>query len=519
MPDKVLLIVIDQFRADCLAGALADAAPLHNLQSLMHEATSFENHYTVTTPCGPSRASLLTGLYAMNPRSIRNGTPLSSRHRTLGTYMRSLGYEPMLFGYTDFSADPAGLHRNDPDLKNYEGLAPGFAEMVRLRLETPGQWVGYLKRKGYVLPTAYWDLFKPVLDPATATEIDPAGSPIRSPALYRAADSDTAYLTDRTLETLSAHESDSWFSLVTYIRPHPPLVAPAPYNTMFAPESLPPPQLTTSMAQLRRSHPFFSAYFSEPSNTGLYCGFDGNLETLSDRHVAEMRAVYMGLAKEVDDHIGRLLDYLRDSGQYDDTLIVVTADHGEMLGDQYLWGKSCPFDAALKVPLIIRDPPQPNSFGKRVDAFTESVDIAPTLLDWAGSRSPGKFDGRSLLPWLQNSTPSQWRKHVFSEAELGEPNENTVFQKAWQLPARQTRYALLRNHEHKLVHFNGGIPPLLFDLENDALETNNLANDPAHAHDLHRLTAAMLDHRMSYASSALSEHKLTDQGVYGAADE
>ncbi|NND89707.1 MAG: sulfatase-like hydrolase/transferase [Granulosicoccus sp.] len=514
MPDKVMLIVIDQLRADCLSGALADAAPLPNLLSLMAEATSFQQHYTVTTPCGPSRASLLTGLYAMNHRSIRNGTPLSSQHLTIGTSMRSVGYEPMLFGYTDVSADPTGLHPNDPDLKNYEGLAPGFAEMLRLRLETPGAWVGYLKRRGYTLPTDYWDLFKPTLDPATASEEDPAGSPIRSPALYRAEDSDTAFLTDRTLETLCACETQPWFALITYIRPHPPLVAPAPYNTLFAPESLPSPQRTHSLAQLQSSHPFFSAFFSEPSHTGLYRGFDGHLDTLAERHVDELRAVYLGLAREVDTHIGRLLDYLRDSGQYDDTLIVVTADHGDMLGDQYLWGKSVPFDAAVKVPLIIRDPHQPQSFGKQIDAFTESVDLAPTLLDWTGADHPGSFDGRSLLPWVQGRTPSQWRDYVFSETELGEPDEVTLFQKAWQLPARQSRYALLRTRTHKLVHFNGGIPPLLYDLEADALETHNLATDPAYADVLHRLTSAMLDHRMSHANGALSECKLTDQGVF-----
>ena len=520
MPDKILLIVIDQFRADCLAGSLADAAPLPNLQSLMREATSFQQHYTVTTPCGPSRASLLTGLYAMNHHSIRNGTPLSSRHPTLGTGMRSVGYEPMLFGYTDTSADPTGLHRNDPDLKNYEGLAPGFAEMVRLRLESPGAWVGYLKRKGYEVPSDYWDLFKPRLDPATATENDPAGSPIRSPALYRAADSDTAYLTDRTLEVLSAHESEPWFALVTYIRPHPPLVAPAPYNTLITPGSVPPPQRTQPLAQLKNSHPFFSAYFSEPYNESLYHGFDGYQEVMSDQHVAELRAVYLGLAKEVDNHIGRVLNYLRDSGQYDDTLIVVTADHGEMLGDQHLWGKNCPFDAALKIPLIIRDPRQPQSFGQQIDAFTESVDINPTVLDWAGAGHTGHSDGRSLLPWLQGHAPTQWREHVFCEAELGEPDVSTRFQKAWQLPARQTRYALLRNRTHKYVHFNGGIPPMLYDLANDAAEANNLANDPAHANDLHRLTSTMLDHRMSYAGSALSEFKVTDKGVFwGAKDE
>jgi len=141
--------------------ALSGDVDLPNLRGLMGESVTFNRHYTVTTPCGPSRASLLTGLYAMNHRSIRNGTPLSARHVNIGTEMRKAGYEPMLFGYTDVSSDPTSLHPNDPELKHYEGLAPGFAEIVRMRLESSSSWVGDLKAKGYSVPSRYWDLYRP----------------------------------------------------------------------------------------------------------------------------------------------------------------------------------------------------------------------------------------------------------------------------------------------------------------------------------------------------------------------
>lgn len=428
--------------------------------------------------------------------------------------MRSAGYEPMLFGYTDASADPGGLHPNDPDLKNYEGVAPGFSEIVRLRFENPGSWVGYLKRNGYRIPPNYWDLYKPTLDRGTATRADPAGSPIRSPAMYKSEDSDTAYLTHRTIEELSARESESWFSLVTYIRPHPPFVAPAPYNSLYAPQSIPPPYGDKTIAQLRTVHPFYSAYFSEPSNIGLYIGFDGELDALTVEHAAELRAVYLGLAREVDDHIGRLMQYLRDTQQYDDTLIIVTADHGEMLGDQRLWGKNCPFDAALKIPLIIRDPRQADSFGKCVTALTESVDIAPTLTDWANTELRRSFDGRSLLPLLSGNRPANWREHVYCEAELGELDIPTRFENAWQLPPQQTNFALLRNDSYKYVHFNGGIPPLLYDLSRDGQELDNLAGDQAYAQHLQQLASQMIDHRMTNAHRALGNCQLTKNGLY-----
>ena len=106
---KVLFIVMDQMRADCVTGALAEAARLPNLRALMAEAVTFTSHYTVTVPCGPARASLLTGLYAMNHRSVRNGTPLARHHTNLALELRKAGREPLLFGYTDTSPDPEGL--------------------------------------------------------------------------------------------------------------------------------------------------------------------------------------------------------------------------------------------------------------------------------------------------------------------------------------------------------------------------------------------------------------------------
>lgn len=95
MSGKILNIIIDQLRADCLNGALADAVEMPNLRSLMQESVTFNRHYTVTTPCGPSRASLFTGLYAMSHRFVQNGSPLSSGHTTITTQMRRAGYGPI----------------------------------------------------------------------------------------------------------------------------------------------------------------------------------------------------------------------------------------------------------------------------------------------------------------------------------------------------------------------------------------------------------------------------------------
>ena len=95
---NILLIVIDQFRADLLDGRLAEVANLTSLRALMDETTVFPRHYSVVSPCGPSRVSLLTGQYAMNHRAVRNGTPLRHDTPNLASCLREAGYDPLLFG-------------------------------------------------------------------------------------------------------------------------------------------------------------------------------------------------------------------------------------------------------------------------------------------------------------------------------------------------------------------------------------------------------------------------------------
>ena len=505
---KVLFVVIDQLRADCVHGALAAALDLPNLKALMADGVAFVRHYTVTNPCGPARASLLTSLYAMNHRSIRNGTPLDAQHDTIAMEVRKAGYEPLLFGYTDTSIDPRRHHPNDPGLTSYEGLMPGFTEVLQMRQDSNCYpWGAYLRTKGYALPADYWDLYRPVSpDPAR-----PAG--LCDPALYRAADSDTAFLTDQTIAALAVREHQNWFAHVTYIRPHPPLVAPSPYNAMYPPDEVPLPDRPATIEAQRAVHPFFDAYFAEPEKPSLAIGFDLRLDCMTDDDTRALRAVYFGLATEVDAHIGRLLDYLKDSDQFDDTLIVVTSDHGEMLGDHFMWGKQSVFDAAFHVPLIIRDPRRRRSAGKRVEAFTESIDVAPTILDWLGREPPLGFNGCSLLPFLEGRVPDDWRDYVFGELDLGDPERPTCYQQRLGLPMARCNVAIIRERRFKYVHVNGGQAPLLFDMIDDPQETRNLAEDPDNMAQRLRLSGRMLDHRMTHAGHALSRLKLSARGV------
>ncbi|RMF40906.1 MAG: phosphonate monoester hydrolase, partial [Alphaproteobacteria bacterium] len=338
---NVLFIVIDQFRADLLSGdsGLAGAVDLPNLRALMAEATTFANHWTVTSPCGPARASLLTGQYAMNHRSVRNGAPLDRHIPTVPGEMRKAGYAPMLFGYTDTSTDPRGRDPRDPALRNYEMPMAGFEEKLEMRQESASRpWRGHLARRGYALPP--YDEF-----------YVPQGPDLDSPAFYAAEDSDTAFLTDECLKVLAGMTDLRWFAHLTYIRPHPPFVAPEPWNRKFRDRAIPEPVAAGAWAD---DHAVLNELRGRTPLSRYVQGRPGLEET--PEAVRTIRQVYLGLAAEVDHHLGRVIEFLKQTGQYDDTLLIVCSDHGEMLGDHGFWSKVTVFDAAYRIPLIIRDP-------------------------------------------------------------------------------------------------------------------------------------------------------------------
>lgn len=498
---NVLFIVIDQLRADCIFGALADHVQTPNLTALMADAVTFTRHFSVVNPCGPSRASLLTGQYAMNHRSVRNGTPL--RHDTLNvaTQMRKAGYLPMLFGYTDTAQDPRAYHPDDPALRSYEYPMNGFHEVVEMRFEMSFPWRSHLINQGYDFDT-YAEVYKPVAPEGRSPRIN-------DPALYRAEDSDTAFLTNRFLEVMPAYSAASWFAHLTYIRPHPPLVAPAPYNDMYDPDTLPLPTRLATPEEETANHPFFGPTIAAKTPAGNVVGFDGLATT--DTNIQTLRALYLGLITEVDHHIGRVVKFLKDSGQYDDTLLIVTADHGEMLGDHHSWSKFTVHDAAFHTPLIIRQPDNAARAGAVVTQPVETIDITPTILDWVGQEVPNSMDGRSLLSLLAGDVPEDWRDASFSELDFSEPLSPTLWERSLKTGPADSSLCILREDRFTLVEFAADLPPILYDHEGDG-EARNVASHPTYQTELNRLGRKMLRHRMRNADQTLALHSITPDG-------
>ena len=504
---NILLICADQWRGDSLSAMGHPHAKTPHLDALAADGVLFENHFGQTTPCGPSRTSLLTGLYLMNHRSGRNGTPLDRRHTNLALEARRAGYEPALFGYTDTTPDPRGHDPADPALTGYDrGVMPGFTTPLHLP-DDMGPWVADLIAKGYDF-SGREDVFRP--QPGA----QPAGKGFRyRPTLFKAGDDETSFVTNAFLKWLLVREKTPWFAHLVFYRPHPPLIAPEPFNALVDPADVAMPARATTPEAEAAQHPFLGYAIDRLRRPGAYDeGSPLDIVAADDLEIRQMRAAYFGLVAAVDEQIGRVVAQLQRTGQYERTLIIVTSDHGEMLGEHFTWGKEVYFDPAFHLPLVIRDPRPGAVRGRRVSAMTEAIDVMPTILDWLGQTVPRSCDGRSLLPFLDGEEPADWRQHVFFEHDFRDVRGQGAEQ-ALDIASDAACYAAIRGKRWKYVHF-AALPPLLFDLESDPDELHDRAADPACCDVLLDCAQKMLDWRLSAGERTLTNMHAGPGGIF-----
>ncbi|PKQ03309.1 MAG: sulfatase, partial [Alphaproteobacteria bacterium HGW-Alphaproteobacteria-12] len=204
---------------------------------------------------------------------------------------------------------------------------------------------------------------------------------------------------------------------------------------------------------------------------------------------------------------------LKETGRWDNTLVIFTSDHGEQMGDHWLLGKCGYFDASYHIPLIIRDPRRAadGTRGHTVDRFTENVDIMPTMLDVIGAETPVQCDGASLVPFLESEgAPANWRREAHWEFDFRDPADDSA-EKRLGLTLHQCTMNVIRDEKFKYVHFTK-LPPLLFDLEKDPGEFVNRANDPAYLAVVLDYAQKLLSWRMNHDEQTLTHIALTDEG-------
>jgi arylsulfatase A-like enzyme len=280
-------------------------------------------------------------------------------------------------------------------------------------------------------------------------------------------------------------------------------VAPEPYNALYDPMAAPGFERLETPEAEGGQHPWLAYQLGRRQYRA----------PADEKRLRRLKAVYYGLMSRVDDEIGRLMAELKASGLIDRTLIIFTSDHGEQMGDHWLLGKCGYFEASYHIPLIIRDPRAraDPARGRVVDAFTENVDIMPTMLEAIGAQVPVQCDGMSLAPFVEGRRPAAWRDAAHWEFDFRDPVDPAA-EDVLGLTMHQCTLNVIRAERWKYVHFTH-LPPLLFDLQADPHEHRNLADDPAFLPQMAAMAQQMLSWRMIHDEQTLTHIALTSDGV------
>lgn len=423
---NIVLIQVDQWRADCLGFTGHPAVETPHLDGFFRQGVNFSKAYAAVPSCIAARASLMTGL---TPRThgrvgYRDGVPWTYPVTLAGT-LASAGYHTQAVG--KLHAFP---ERNLLGFHNVV-LHDGYLHQSRSRGDHADRddYLPWIRaRRG---PRADFN----------DTGMGCNGYAV-APWCYENHEHPTAWVTDESIDFLRRRDPSKPFFLYTsYHRPHPPLDPPRDYLAMYGAKTLPPPLRGDWVDhEVRRGH------------------FDSPVP-LKAEEIDRARKAYFAQITFIDHQINRLTQALHERGVLGNTWILFVSDHGDMLYDHAHIAKALPYEGSARVPLLMRIPDSEKALsrGVQVDAPVELRDVLPTCCEIAGIPIPPSVEGRSLLPFVRGEKP-EWREAVHGEHEWGEGSNQ------WMSDGR-TKYAWFSQTGREQ----------LFDLAEDPGETRELS--------------------------------------------
>ena len=438
---NILLIMVDELapQATPLHGHPIVQAP--HMERLARRGVVFDNAYTNAPLCAPARASLLTGQLTPAIDAWDNAAELSASTPTLAHYLRHLGYSTTLCGKMHFIG-PDQLH--------------GFEQRLTTDIY-PANFAW----------TANWSLPVTAPNPAgiSMRPVVEAGPCVRNMQIDY--DDEVEYQGMQKLYDLARQGPDAqpFFLTVSFTQPHPPFVCDQRNWDRYDHASIDMPRVgELAPDQL------------DDASKALYFNHRRDRYTIGEAQIRNARHAYYGMISCVDDKLGRLLDVLEETGLDDNTIVVFTSDHGEMLGERGMWLKMTMFEWAVRVPLVVSFPKR---FGaRRVAQNVSLVDLLPTLIDLASDdrslEPPDRLDGHSMLRLLESGADDAWPDLAIADFNAGgAPGPMRM--------VRQGRYKYVHLADH---------PALLFDLGSDPDELCNLAGQAAW-HDIEERLRAL----------------------------
>ena len=438
---NILLIQADQLAPQTLPAYGRPLTKAPHLQSLADRGIVFDNAYCNSPLCAPSRYSMLTGRYASRIGAYDNAAEFRADLPTLAHYLRASGYRTCLSGKMHFvGAD---------QLHGYED-----------RLTTDVYPADYGWTPDWRDPGKRFDWWYHNMDSVTQ-----AGPCERTNQIDF--DDETGFRAVRRIYDL-ARDNDPrpFFLTVSFTNPHDPYACPREHWDRYDPRDIDPPRV---------GHiPYDEC---DPHSRRLRRSYRMDRGEMRIEDVLNARRAYYGQISYVDDKIGDLLKALGHCGLADDTIIVFTADHGDMLGERGLWYKMSFFEWSCRVPLIVTCPERFGP-GRRSEPVS-LVDLVPTLLDLVGAwpEEEQVLDGQSLTPWLNGS---------------GETHQPVIAE--YMAEGAAAPCFLIREHGLKYIH-SPADPPQLYDLRTDPDELVNLSGRPEYAADERSLAERLANHQ------------------------
>ncbi len=440
---NIIVILSDQLRRDAL-GVYGDRnVRTPHIDRLAEGGTRFTNACSTYPICVPFRFSLMTGQYAHTRFVPGIEWRMSPAERTLADEFNDAGYETVYLGKWHLYGDPWHVKDDapppDPDRK---------INLIRVPRAHQGlfqKWYGFEMRND-PLDTYYFE------------DDDPTPRPLRG---YQ-----TDALFDLAMGHIAARDaSRPFFAIVSVEPPHPPYVAPPPYEQRWKDRELILP-------------PNFMVPFDIAPIGDLYHG--AFARTHRREAILAQRRLYYAMIENLDDNVGRLTAFLAARSLADNTLIVFIGDHGNLQGCHGLMGKQFPFEESVGIPLIVSRAGADSPAGKTIDAPTHTEDLFPTLLGLAGLRPRAAVPGADLSPLVRGEADDLDREGVLLEF-VDETRRGAAFHERLWRAFRSRRYKYIA-----LGGPSGARPWQFFDLRLDPYELTNRLDDPACADEVRR---------------------------------
>ena len=470
MAPNFLIMIVDQMNSFSLGWNGNPDVKTPNLDRLCREGVSFQRAYTSNPVCQPSRATLHTGLTPRQHGLITNGCSLDESIPTVTGVLAENGYRTHCVGKIHLQPFSTDQLNADGDPVSWESRDHWNAGNIT-RLPQP--FYGY-QSTDYVgghVDYVNGDYVNDVeaRRPGTKSELSrgkayhslPGSSAWRMniPPEWHYND----WITERSIKFLQEAGESPFFLVTSFPDPHHPFCATRPYSEMYDPATLTLPENWQSA--------------EEPC--GFLDRFDkGQTRNWDEAILRESLAQTYGMITHIDDCVGRLLDALQDTGHAENTVVVFLSDHGDYLGSHHLLFKGVwPYEPVIRVPLVWRTPE-----GQQGVTCTQPVshlDFVPTVLDYAGLDQAG-FDTRGTEETLPMCLPGESLRAVIEEGASVQQDGKLVEFDEDSKSAEFCRYRMLIAGRWKICIYGGSGDGVLYDLENDPWEMQNLWHDQEH---------------------------------------